>query len=108
MDWNELGKIIKEVFIQYDLLIVIAGILATYVTAWLKSAVQWKRRAALVLSIVASAGLALLAGWIQGTLNSWPDVAQNFIGIFTVAQIFYNGILYKKPIEGIPVKGTIN
>lgn len=104
--WDDVIKLVKEIFTQYNLLLVIAGILSVYITALIKSAVQWKRRAALILSIAAAGGLAILAGWLQGDINSWPDIGQNFIGIFAVAQIFYNGIMYKRPIETIPVVET--
>jgi len=104
MDWSEIVKVIKEIFIQYNLLIVIAGILATHLTGWIKSAVQWKRRAALVISILVALGLAILTGWVQGNIANVSDITRNFVAIFAVAQIFYKGIINNKPIELEPTK----
>lgn len=94
---------IKEIIIRYDLLIVVAGIVSTYITEWIKCAIAWKRKAAVILSVVIAAILAVAAGWVGGSINTWSDVLKDLVGVIAVAQIWYNAIVYSKPVAKVPV-----
>lgn len=100
---HDLLEQFKEIIIKYDLLIVAAGIVSTYITEWIKCAVAWKRKAAVVLSVVIAAILAVAAGWVGGTINTWADVLKDLVGVIAVAQIWYNAIVYNKPVSKVPV-----
>ncbi len=93
----------KEIIIKYDLLIVAAGIISTYITEWIKCAIAWKRKAAVVLSIIVAGVLAIAAGWVGGTINTWSDVLKDLVSVIAVAQIWYNAIVYNKPVTKVPV-----
>jgi len=104
MDLHDLVRIVKEVFVQYDLSLVLAGILSTYITGWIKTFTGWKQKSAFALAIVSAGVLALASAWVQGQIANIDDISRNFIAIFTVAQIFYNGIVYKKAMVNVSVR----
>jgi hypothetical protein len=75
------------------ILIIIAGLVAPYFTNWVKSAVRWESRAALILSVAVSAGFAILAAWANGSIHEFRDVIYQAASIYAVAQIYYRTIL---------------
>ena len=99
LDFNELGELLKEMIIKYDLIILVTGLFSTHITGLIKDSVKWKRRAALILSILVAAILAVAAAWVQGDISKWSDIGKNFVEIFAIGQIYYNGIIYKKDIK---------